>query len=64
MEARASEILLLLMAQKDSTNGATWSTGKEGSPVPITVAGSFDGFRGNGVHIFARDASHFELQSK
>lgn len=59
---RASEIFLPPMEQRDNTSDGIWSMGKGGSPVPITVAGPFDGFRRNGVHIFARDASLFDLQ--
>jgi hypothetical protein len=63
-EDRASEIFLPPMGQRDNTSGGIWSMGRGGSPVQITVGGPFDVFRGNGVHIFARDASLFGLQSK
>jgi hypothetical protein len=36
--------------------------GKKGSIAQITAAGSFDVFRGNGVRMFAPDASLFGLQ--
>jgi hypothetical protein len=50
------------MEQRDNTSGGIWSMGKEDSPVPITVAGSFDDFKRNEAHIFVRDVNIFGLQ--
>ena len=43
---RASEIFLLPMEQKDNISIGIWSMEKQGSPVRIAVAESFDVFRG------------------
>ena len=52
-EDQASEIFLLPMAQRDTINVGIWYMEKQGSPVQIAVAGSFNVFRGNGAPIFA-----------
>jgi hypothetical protein len=60
---QAFGIFLLPMERKGNTSGGIWSMAKRGNPVPITVAGSSDGFRESGAHIFASAASLFGLQS-